>query len=81
MYGNHTAKRTEKQWNGISADHAIEQILMKSLKGRSGIIGKGLTENVSRVWTKTMHRMAEFIDTMESLMRKESAAHHQWVYS
>ena len=77
MKGNHTVKRTKKQWSGISTDLAIEQILMKSLKGRSGVIGKGLTENVSRVWTKTMHRMAEFSDAMESLMRKEPVAHHQ----
>ena len=29
---------------------------VKSLKGRSGIIGKGVTENAMNVWTKTMHR-------------------------
>ena len=38
----------------------IEQILMKSLKGRSGIIGKGITDNVMLVWTKSMHRYLSY---------------------
>ena len=54
--GNHTVRRTESSWSGIWTDLSIEQILMKSLKGRSGIIGRGITENVMNVWTKTMHR-------------------------
>ena len=34
MLGNHTVIRTEKCWSGIWTDLAIEQILMKSMKGR-----------------------------------------------
>ena len=34
---------------------------MKSLKGRGGMIGKGMTKNVLNVWIKTMHRSAEVI--------------------
>ena len=34
---------------------------MKSLKGRGGMIGKGMNENVLNVWTKTMQRSAEVI--------------------
>lgn len=56
LLGNHTVRRTETGWSGIWTDLSIEQILMKSLKGRSGITCKGITENVMLVWTKTMHR-------------------------
>lgn len=56
LLGNHTVRRTESSWSGIWTDLSIEQILMKSFKGRSGIIGRGITENVMNVWTKTMHR-------------------------
>ena len=34
---------------------------MKSLKGRGGVIGKGMTENMLNVWIKTMHRSVEVI--------------------
>lgn len=37
---------------------------MKVLKGRGGVIGKGMTENVLNVWTKSMHRCAEVYFTM-----------------
>ena len=67
IVGHHTVRRTEKKWSGIWTDLAIEQILMKSLKGRGGVIDKGLTENVLRVWTKTMHRCAEVSDTLCTL--------------
>ena len=56
LSGQHTVRRTNKGWSGLWTDLSIEQILMKSLKGRSGIIGRGITENVMLVWTKSMHR-------------------------
>ena len=36
-------------------------ILVRSLKGKGGVIGKGITENVLNDWTKTMHRGADVI--------------------
>ena len=36
MLGNHTVRRTEKNWSGIWTDLSIEHILVKSLKGRGG---------------------------------------------
>jgi hypothetical protein len=59
--GEHTVRRTSKSWSGIWTDLSIEQILMKSLKGKGGVVGKGITENVLRVWTSTMHRYFIFI--------------------
>ena len=41
---------------------------MKSLKGRSGVIGKGITKNVMNVWTKSMHRCAEVTDAVTSIV-------------
>ena len=64
MCGNHTVRRSNKQWAGIWTDLSIEQILMKFLKGKGGVIGKGVTENVLKVWTKTMHRCAEITDAL-----------------
>ena len=64
MAGNHTVRRTDKIWSGIWTDLSIEQILMKSLKGRGGVIGKGMSGHVINVWTKTMHRCADVSDAI-----------------
>ena len=72
LKGNHTVRRTLKSWAGIWTDLSIEQILMKSLKGRSGVVGKGITENVLHVWTKTMHRCAEISEAMDSMVSTKS---------
>ena len=39
---------------------------MRSLKGRGGGIGKGMTENVMNTWTKTLHRTAELCDAKKN---------------
>ena len=49
-------------------DLSIEQILMKLLKGRSGVVAEGITENVLNVWTKTMHRCAEISEAMDTVV-------------
>ena len=71
LKGNHTVRRTLKSWTGIWTDLSIEQILMKSLKGRAGVVAKGITENVMHVWTKTMHRCAEITEAMDSIVSEE----------
>ena len=65
--GNHTVRRTEKSWSGIPTDLSIEQILMRSLKGRGGVIGKGMTDNVLNVWTKSIHRCAEVSEAVDEI--------------
>ena len=47
--GNHTVRRTENFWSGIPTDLSIEQVLMRSLKGRGDVIGRGITETVLNV--------------------------------
>ena len=66
-----TVRRTNKKWSGIWTDLLIEQILMKSLKGRSGVVSKGISTNVMRVWTHTMHRCAEVTDAVSSILLTE----------
>ena len=61
-FGNHTVRRTDMIWSGLWTDLSIEQILMKSLKCRGGVIGKAMTEIVLNVWTKAMHRSAKVIN-------------------
>ena len=67
LLGNHTVKRSEKKSAGIWTDLSIEQILLKSLEGRDGVIGRDMSDNVVRVWTKTMHRCAEVSSAMDKL--------------
>ena len=50
---------------------------MKSLKGKGGVIGRGLSDNVLKVWTKTMHRCAEITEAVEEISNKKySEVHH-----
>ena len=59
ILGNHTVRRRDRNRTEIWTDLSIEQILMKTLKGRGEVVGKGMTENVLNVGTKSMHRCAE----------------------
>lgn len=52
LLGNHIAKRFEKNWEGNWTDLSIEQILIKYLKDRGGVIGRGMSENILRIWTE-----------------------------
>ena len=47
--GNQTVTHTRSNWFHICKDLSIGQILIKSLKERSGIIGRGIAENVMNV--------------------------------
>ena len=68
MQGNHTVRQTSKKWSGIWSDLSIEEILMKSLKGRSGVASRGISTNVMCVWTQTMHRCPKVTDTVSSIL-------------
>ena len=73
LKGNYTIRRTLKNWSGIWTDLSIEQILIGSLKARSGVVAKGITKNVLNVWTKTMHRCAE-VSAVDSFVTAKSAS-------
>lgn len=59
MQGNHTIRRSERMWAGLSCDLVIEQTLMKSAKGRGGLTrGRGMHDTVRHTWTSTMSECA-----------------------
>ena len=57
MAGAHVARRSNKFWAGISTDLAIEQAMMRAVKGRGGLThGRGVTESVRNTWVSTVHK-------------------------
>ena len=57
--GNHTIRRSNRLWAGLSCDLVIEQTLMKSAKGRDGLTrGRGMQESVRHTWTSTLNECA-----------------------
>jgi hypothetical protein len=52
------------------------------LKGRAGVIGKGITENVMNVWTKTMHRCAAVTEaTNKYILTPKPCYQHKEAYA
>ena len=75
-------RRMGKKWTGIWTDLSIEKILMKSLKDRTQVIGKGITENVMHVWTKTMHQCAAVTEAMNKfILTPTTPNQHKEAYS
>ena len=73
MQGNYKLRETNKKWSEIWTDLSIKQILMKSLKGKSGIASKGTSTNIMHVWTQTMPRCAEKTDIVSSKLATEKS--------
>ena len=66
--GYHVVRRNNRYWNGIWTDLSIEQVLMRSLKSRGGLIhGRGMTDSVVLTWVHTMHVCASMHDAMTTL--------------
>jgi len=58
-HGFNSVRRSDRYWAGLSPDLVIEQTLMKTIKGRSGLTrGRGLTESVRSLWVGTLHHTA-----------------------
>ena len=63
--GNHTIRKTSRNWNGIWTDLAIEQLMMRSLKTRGGLtVGRGMTENVRHQWVLSLNHCAAVHNAM-----------------
>ena len=78
--GYHTIRRSNKFWGGISTDFAIEQILMRTLKSRSGLTrGRGFTESVRILWIYSMHRCAGIHQFMSDFTELQLATSEQHV--
>ena len=59
---------------GIWIYLSIEQILMKSMKCRSGVVSKGITDKVLNVETKSMNRCVEVAGAIEELVNCNSSS-------
>lgn len=66
--GQHTVRRTEKNWAGIWTDLAIEQTLMRSIKSQGGLTeGRGMTESVRHLWVLSLSSSANVQSAMMEL--------------
>ena len=67
-HGFHSVRRSDRHWAGLSTDLIIEQVMMRSIKSRSGLIrSPGFTETVRLMWLYSMHSCAQVHDAMTSL--------------
>ena len=54
MSGNHSIRRSDRYWAGLSADLVIEQTMMRSLKSTGGLTwGRGMHETAQEMWLHT----------------------------
>ena len=57
--GFNTVRRSDRFWAGLSTDLAIEQVMMKAVKGRGGLThGRGMTDSVRSLWIHSLHQSA-----------------------
>ena len=65
----HFVRCSDRYWAGLSTDLIIEQVMMRSIKSRSGLTrGRGFTEVVRLMWVYSMHSCAQVHDTITSLI-------------
>ena len=66
--GLHVARRSDRQWAGLSSDLIIEQVLMRCLKTSGGLTrGRGMTEQQRTIWTLSMPICASINHSMQEL--------------
>ena len=66
--GYHVVRRSDRFWIGLWTDLTIEQVLMRSLKTRGGLIrGRGMSENVMLAWVHTKHICAQIHNSMTEI--------------
>ena len=80
MEEQHTVKRTEKNFNGLCKDLAIEQTFMRSIKSRGGLTeGRGMTESVRHLWVLSLNYMASIHEAMMQLSKAQIVSKHHAV--
>ena len=78
MEKQHTVKRTEKNFNGLWTDLAIEQTLIHSIKSRGGLTeGRGMTESVRHLWVLSLNYMASIHEAMMQLSKAQIVSSEQ----
>ena len=59
MKGNHSVRRTDKRWSGMSSDLAIETTQIRDAKATGGLTrGRGMKERVRLVWALSISECA-----------------------
>jgi hypothetical protein len=57
--GFHAIRRNNRFWSGLSSDLTIEQVMMRSIKGKGGLThGRGMTESTRLTWIASRHKCA-----------------------
>ena len=78
--GKFVVRRSDRLWAGLGADLVIEQVLMRSLKSRSGLTrGSGLTEIQRTTWLLSMPLCSTYNLAMQEYTRVllESSEQHK----
>ena len=66
--GYHVARRSDREWAGLSTDLMIEQVLMRSVKTSGGLTrGRGMTETQRLLWVMSMSACAEVNRALQEL--------------
>ena len=66
--GHHVMRRTDRHWAGLSSDHVIEQVLMRSVKSCGGLTrGRGMAEAQRAQWILSMPACAEMNSAMNDI--------------
>ena len=74
-HGFHSVCRSNRFWAGLSTDLLIEQIMMRTIKGRGGLTrGRGFDESVRSVWVHTLHQCASIHLSMTTLTGLQTGA-------
>jgi len=59
--GFHVVRRSDRYWARLSTYLTIEQVLMRAVKGRRGLIHlRGMTDSVRLTWVRSLHRCGAF---------------------
>ena len=78
IMGNHTLRRSERYWAGLSTDLVIEQVLMRSLKSTGGVTrGRGMSETQMAVWLMSLPANAELNNAMQQFIGTTFATSNQ----
>ena len=78
--GYNVVRRTNRFWGGLWTDLVIEQVMMKSLKSRGGLMrGRGMTESVHHNWIYSMHKCASVHEAMCTLTQLQYITSEQHV--
>ena len=63
--GYHAVRQSDQFWSGLWSDLVIEQILMRSIKTRGGLIrGCGMSESVRHLWVLILNAFASIYQAM-----------------